>query len=195
MPSFQSVRAWFLRNILRDRAERWNRGYAAGDWEGLKGPREHARLDACAALVRRHARGGRLLEIGCGEALLQRHLAPSDYGQLVGVDLSDVAIRRAQAFADDRVRYVVADMHALQLNEKFDAVIFTESIYYAPRPHQLLRSYGRFLSEGGVFIVSIFRNKGSARTWTKLHAVAVTIDCATTVNEAGAWDCEVLKLR
>src|ERR1051326_2433250 len=100
MTSFRSIRAWFRREILRDRAERWNHQYASGRWEGLKTSGENARLDACVALLRRHAPGGRLLEIGCGEALLQRRLAPSDYQRLVGIDISEVAISRAQAFAD-----------------------------------------------------------------------------------------------
>ena len=136
-----------------------------------------------------------MLEIGCGEALLQRRLVPNDYRRLVGVDISDVAINRAQVFADNRVRYLVADMQDLELDEKFDAIIFTESIYYHPRPHQLLQRYARFLDKGGVFIISIFRNKGSARTWTKIHSVAAPIDDATATNEAGVWDCEVLRLR
>jgi len=195
MTPFQSVRAWFRREIIRDRAERWNHQYTIGRWEGLKAPAENARIDACVALLRRHAPGGRLLEIGCGEALLQRRLASTDYRRLVGVDISDVAINRAQVFADERVRYLVADMQTLELAEKFDAVIFGESIYYHPRPHELLRSYSRFLDVGGVLVISIFRNKGSARIWTRIRSVTVPIDRATATNEAGAWDCEVLRLR
>ena len=195
MTRFQSIHAWFRREVLRDRAERWNHQYAIGRWEVLKSPVENARFEACIALLRRHAAGGRLLEIGCGEALLQRRLAPSDYQRLVGVDISDVAIQRARVFADDRVRYLVADMQALELDEKFDAVIFTESINYVPRRHQLLRKYARFLNEGGVFIVSVFRHKRSAGIWTEINSVAAPIDRATTTNEAGAWDCEVLRLR
>lgn len=194
MTRLQSVRAWFRREIIRDRAARWNHQYAIGRWEGLKAPSEIARLDACVALLRRHVPGGRLLEIGCGEALLQRRLAPTDYRRLVGVDISDVAIDRAQVFAGDGVRYLVADMQTLELAEEFDAVIFGESIYYHPRPHELLRSYSRFLDVGGVFVISIFRNKGSARIWSKIRSVTASIDRSTATNEAGAWDCEVLRL-
>jgi SAM-dependent methyltransferase len=195
MTSLHFLRAWFRREILRDRAERWNHQYATGRWEGLKAAVENARLDACVALLCRHAPGGRLLEIGCGEALLQRRLAPDDYQSLVGVDISEVAVARARAFADHRARYLVADMQTFELGEKFDAVIFTESIYYDPRPRQLLRNYARFLDKGAVFVVSIFRNKGSAGTWAEIHSVAASVDRVTTTNEAGVWDCEVLRLR
>lgn len=195
MPWLKFIHAWFRREILRGRAERWNHQYAIGRWEVLKAPVENARFDACIALLRRHVAGGRLLEIGCGEALLQRRLAPGDFQRLVGVDISDVAISRARDFADHRVRYLAADMQELELDEKFDAVIFSESINYVRRRNLLLRKYGRFLSDGGVFIVSIYRNKRSAEVWTEIHSVAALIDRATTTNEAGAWDCEVLRLR
>ena len=195
MTALQSFRAWFRRKILRNRAARWDHQYRVGRWDGLKAPVENARLDACVALVRRHAPGGRLLEIGCGEALLQRRLASDDYRRLVGVDLSEVAISRAQVFANSRVSYLVADMRDFEPAEKFDAVVFTESIYYDPHPDHLLRNYGRFLGEGGGFIVSIFRNKGSTAVWAKLHAMAAVVDGITTTNEAGVWDCEVLRLR
>jgi len=74
----------------------------------LRAPAEHARLDAGVNLLRRHSPGGCIPEIGCGEALLQRRLAPDDDRSFVGVDISDGAIARARVFADARVRYVVA---------------------------------------------------------------------------------------
>jgi 2-polyprenyl-3-methyl-5-hydroxy-6-metoxy-1,4-benzoquinol methylase len=195
MSLLQSFRAWFHRKILRDRAALWNHQYSRGRWEFLKLPLEIARFDACVYLLRRHAHAGSWLEIGCGEALLQRRLAPNDYQRFVGVDLSSVAIARAQPFAGHRVRYFVADMQQLQLNERFDAVIFAESISYVPHPGQLLRAYARFLNPAGVFIVSLFRNQRTADVWTEIHAATATIDQVTTTNAVGTWDCEVLRLR
>lgn len=187
---------WFRRVVLRDRAARWNHQYASGRWDVLKTPHETARLDACAALLRRHAPGGRLLEIGCGEALLQQRLAPGDFQRFVGVDIAEVAISRARTFAqgDPRVTYLVADMRTLALGETFAAVIFTESIYYVPNCHEVLRAYARFLRDGGVFVISIFQNKRSAEVWAQIHTVTTVIDRITTTNGAGTWDCEVLRL-
>lgn len=196
MPWLNSPAAWFRRVILRDRAARWNHQYASGRWELLKAPQEAARLDACAALLRRHAPGGRLLEIGCGEALLQQRLGPGDFARFVGVDISAVAIARAKAVTagDPRTTYLVADMRALELTEKFDAVIFTESIYYVPDCDAVLRRYAPLLNDGGVFAISIFQNKRSAEVWAQIHAVTSVIDRTTTKNDAGMWDCEVLRL-
>ena len=72
--------------ILRDRAARWNYQYASGHWEKLKITAEQARFDVTALLLTRHAPPGRVLEIGCGEALLQQQLNAADYLDWVGVD-------------------------------------------------------------------------------------------------------------
>ncbi|HET7535253.1 MAG TPA: class I SAM-dependent methyltransferase, partial [Candidatus Didemnitutus sp.] len=151
-----SLLSWFKRRILRDQNERWNHQYARGKWKQLKDPIEHARLIACANLLRRHAPNGDVLEIGCGEAILLRQLTADDYRSWLGVDISDVAVAAAQSFAGERVRFVAGDMRTLALHEHYDAIIFTESIYYVSEPAALLKRYARHLKPGGVFIISNF---------------------------------------
>jgi len=185
------VTLWFRSRILRDRAARWNLQYAVGKWDKLKA--EQARLAATAQLLVRHVPRGRVLEIGCGEALLQQQMNPADYLGWLGVDISELAIRRAQAFATDQVRYLTADMEIFEPGARFDAIVFTESIYYSASPGRLLHRYGRFLNPGGVFIISIFRTKRSDAIWTEIHATAAAFDAIATTNELGAWNCEALR--
>ena len=142
--------------------------------------------------LRQHALAGRVLEIGCGEALLQRHLSEQAYAEWIGIDISDVAISRAQAFSGERIRYLVSDMEIFEPTGLFDAIIFTESIYYIPNRGRQLMRYARFLQPRGVLIVSVFENNQSPAVWEELHAVAKTIRHATTTNELGMWKCEVL---
>ena len=166
--------------------------YATGRWEKLKIPAERARFNTTGRLLVKHGPPGQVLEIGCGEALLQRQLEPAAYLGWVGIDISEVAIHRAQEFTTDRVRYHVADMERFDPGTRFDCIIFTESIYYSADSRRLLARYVRFLKPGGRIIVSIFRTKRSQRIWTGLHAVAAPIDRLATSNELGSWDCEVL---
>jgi 2-polyprenyl-3-methyl-5-hydroxy-6-metoxy-1,4-benzoquinol methylase len=191
----QSLSLWLRRVLLRDQAARWDRSYARGRWENLKSPREHMRLDACVEMIRRHAAGGDLLEIGCGEALLQQRLNPGDYRRFVGTDISAVAVGRAQAFANERVSYLVADMRVMELPDRFEAVIFNESINHVSECDRVLRHHARHLRQEGVVVISMFRNKRSGTAWEKIHREARTVDRVTTTNEVGTWDCEVLRLR
>jgi len=195
MNLLRSLVSWIKRRVLRDERERWNHQYAVGRWEYLKGPAEHARLAACADALRQHAPAGRVLEIGCGEALLQQHLAPREYTTWLGVDLSEIAIGKAQTFANPRVQYIVGEMTSLRLNGPYDAIIFPESIYYVTERAALLLRYSAALEVGGVFIISIFETKRSANIWQEIHSVAHTVDSQITNNELGTWICEVLRMR
>ena len=198
MPSLQLIFLWLRGRLFRDRSARWDHMYATGRWEYLKTPAEQARFDATARLLTRHGPPGRVLEIGCGEAVLQPQLDPADYLSWVGVDISDVAIQRAQAFANENVRYLLADMETMDPGGKFDAILFTESIYYAVNCAQLLQRYARFLNPDGVFIVSICRTKRSDKIWADIHSVTTVIDAAVTRDDTvtdsalNTWDCEVL---
>jgi len=195
----QIVGLWIRSRILRDPIARWNYQYAVGKWDKLKN--EQPRIAATALLLTRHVRPGRVLEIGCGEALLQQQLDPADYLGWVGVDISDVAIQRAQAFANENVRYLLADMETLDPGGKFGAIVFTESIYYAADCARLLERYSRFLNPGGVFIISICRTKRSDKIWADIHSVTTVIDTVVTRDdtitdsELNTWDCEVLAPR
>ena len=61
----------------------------AKSYEDRRGAGYHAWLDdAQANLVRRHASGGRLLEVGCGTGLILERLR-HDFDEVVGVDLSE----------------------------------------------------------------------------------------------------------
>jgi 2-polyprenyl-3-methyl-5-hydroxy-6-metoxy-1,4-benzoquinol methylase len=192
MSSLQLAFLWFRGRVCRERAARWNHQYASGRWEKLKIPAEQARFDTTARLLARHGPPGHVLEIGCGEALLQQRVPSDDYRTWLGVDISAVAIARAQAFANERVHYLAGDMETFDRDASFDVIIFPESIYYSPDPQGLLERYVSFLKPNGRFIVSIFRTKRSDRIWAGLHSITRTVDALATTNELGSWDCEVL---
>lgn len=195
MTLLHSLLSWIRRRILRDRRARWNHQYSEGRWENLKQPEEDARFAAVADFLRQYARSGRVLEIGCGEALLQRRMGSMPFERWVGVDVSDVAIARAQAYASETVQYVAADMVTYQPDGAFDAILFTESIYYVPACDRLLERYAQFLAPGGVFIISIFSDGRSERVWREIHANTERVEGTTVVNERGTWISEVLKPR
>lgn len=192
-PSRLSLGALWLRSrLFRDRAARWNYQYSTGRWAKLSGDAEAARLDATARQLRRQGGCGAVLEIGCGEALLQRRIERAAYDRWVGIDISAVAIARAQAFATDGVRYEVGDMETFHPDGLFDVIVFTESIYYSADSARLLRRYARFLRPGGRFVISMFRTKRSGAIKARIATAAVVLDSTITTNELGSWDCEVL---
>ena len=105
--------------------------------------------------------GGNVLLMGCGTAPIATILAPASFATILGVDLSKEAILRARARVPEcdsaRIRFELGDMLDYQPNQPFDVVLFSESIYYAPRPARqtLLERIRENLTSRGKIIVTI----------------------------------------
>jgi 2-polyprenyl-3-methyl-5-hydroxy-6-metoxy-1,4-benzoquinol methylase len=193
----EKVKSFFRGTWLQSERQKWNDGYQRGKLDGLKDPAEEPRLDAVVTMLRKHSPHARVLEIGCGEALIQRRMTPADYTRWVGVDLSDVVIEQAQKYAGPNVTYAAGDMrvYAPAHHETFDAIMFTESINYVQKRDEVLQRYFAFLRPGGLFILSVYDQIRSPQIWSEVEAVLEPIDTVITENARGKWVCKVLKPR
>lgn len=189
----QKISSFIKRKILRVNRERWNHQYAQGKWEGLKSETEHERFMATVKLLAKWKPNADILEIGCGEAILQQKLEGVPYSSLTGVDLSDVAIARAQVFTNERTRYVAANMEHYHPDNQYDTIIFTESLNYASNPKELLKRYQSYLKKDGVFIVSMYNSKHIPPIWQAIETQFQVLDSIRTTNQRGSWDCKVLQ--
>jgi SAM-dependent methyltransferase len=81
-------------------------------------------------LIRRHAGGGRVLDLGCGTGRLAASIPPDTWTTFTGVDLSPCAISRARARTLPRATFVEADFEKEFPNGPFDLIISEESLYY-----------------------------------------------------------------
>ncbi len=78
--------------------------------------------------------------------------------------------------------------------DRYDAIIFNESIYYAPRPEKLLRRYMSALTNDGVMIVSMCQNRWQGSIWTALESVAEIVHSTAVTNEQNlTWHVRVLR--
>lgn len=82
---------------IPERAERadWESSYAAGAWDRLRGAEQLAHYSQIVGYCTHFKPGGSVLDVGCGEGLVQEKLRPYGYSRYVGLDLADAAIRRA----------------------------------------------------------------------------------------------------
>lgn len=113
----------------RDRAKHRYREKRTGFWDSratARRPRAsgyyHQRL---RRLYRFHIPPGlRVIELGCGEGDLLAAVAPA-YG--LGVDFSPVAVEEARR-RHPELHFVTADVHDIDLGEKFDVVIVSDLV-------------------------------------------------------------------
>ncbi|MBV9361891.1 MAG: class I SAM-dependent methyltransferase [Betaproteobacteria bacterium] len=122
---------------------------------------------------------GRLLEVGCGPAVMTPELLAMGF-EAHGIDVSCEMIRRArQRMAghplEKRCRFSVDDVERLHIAEgSCDAVLCMGVLEYLPRYSRALAEIARVLKPGGIAVIAL-PNRASAYhvardAWSKLRA-------------------------
>jgi 2-polyprenyl-3-methyl-5-hydroxy-6-metoxy-1,4-benzoquinol methylase len=182
---------FFKRKIVRDQKTRWDHQYEKGKWEYLNDALEAERFQAVLTATQSYSANGSILEIGCGEGILQSRMKPDSYSRYMGIDLSEVAIQKAAHLCNGHTSYQAADMETFTTEEKFDVVLFNESLYYAKKPLLLLQQYAGFLKPGGYLILSIYQTTDNQALLNRLSAAYAVKEEQVSTNERGSWCCQV----
>lgn len=184
---------------LEGRKETLDAEYAAGGWEYLRGSEELSRFSVVVGYCHHFKPGGSVLEVGCGEGILQERLDSSKYSKYLGVDLSSEAIKRASERQDEKISFVAADATIFVPAGKFDVIIFNECLEYFQDPLAVVRRYDAFLNKSGVHIASIFEGvetMQSRRIWRALERAYIVKSQTRVSNERGySWLIKVLSPR
>ena len=152
----------------------WDREYRGGRWDCLDrqpGSVEHLEVE-------RYARGGAILDLGCGPGSTGHELTPGSYSSYTGVDISAVAIETEQR----RLRQVPAPHHYEQGDlvsyvpaHPYEVILLGDSIYYVALAQipALVRRYAGSLTSTGHLIVRVCDPTG--RYQPLLRSVAETL--------------------
>jgi len=127
--------------------------------------------DDCALpYLNAHAKGGRILDIGCGPGAIGEAIDPRSYHDYLGVDISDVAIEKARARSSRPGNlYLAGDMWTFNPAGTYDLIFFGDSLYNFSFSDgkEILERYSAYLKEDGVFVV---------RTWLSLNRARAIIE-------------------
>lgn len=109
-------------------------------------------------------RSPRILDLGCGTGWLTTILGR--FGPTTGVDLSPVAIHRAQGLFPD-VTFMAGDLFGLPFpDEAFDVVVAVQVLDHVENQRRFLDLAVRLLTRGGHLILITTNAKNMAR-WTR----------------------------
>ena len=111
--------------------------------------------------------GERILDLGCGDGALTEKLVAAG-AQVKGVDASPDMIAAAQARGLDAQ---VADGHALEFKDEFDAVFSNAALHWMKRPDEVIAGAARALKPGGRFVAEFGGHGNVAAIRTALSAV------------------------
>jgi ubiquinone/menaquinone biosynthesis C-methylase UbiE len=135
--------------------------------EGLAGAPEWPSLRALLPDLR----GAKVLDLGCGYGWFCRWAREAGATAVLGIDVSEKMLARAQADASDpAVTYWRADMESLALpGEAFDLAYSSLALHYIADPSGLIAQVYRSLVRGGMLVFStehpIFSAPGAPK-WT-----------------------------
>jgi SAM-dependent methyltransferase len=142
----------------------WNMEFSGGKWNNL------ARTpgDCIYPPLQKYGQGGSILDLGCGSGNTGVELSAETYQDYTGVDISDVAVDIAKKRAEEdgraeKNRYFACDISSYEPAQKFDVILFRDSIYYVagPKLMGILERYSKSLKQGGVFIVRMWSARGT----------------------------------
>lgn len=125
-----------------------------GTYSGLEASIHIARY----AVARMACRGKRVLDLACGEGYGSRLMHDWGATEVVGIDVSQEAISKAQKnFACDGVRYLCGNAELadqILLGETFDIVISLETIEHLSNPAAYLVALTRLRAPGSTLFIS-----------------------------------------
>jgi SAM-dependent methyltransferase len=149
----------------------WDTEFAKGRWD----PLDTTADDCVYSRIERSANGGSILDLGCGSGSTANELDGNSYGEYIGVDISEVAIARAQRRTEangraHKCKFLRGDVTAYVPMKQFDVILFRDSIYYIKRPQIIatLMRHSQWLREGGVFVVRIWDGRGKLKEFADI---------------------------
>jgi 2-polyprenyl-3-methyl-5-hydroxy-6-metoxy-1,4-benzoquinol methylase len=144
---------------VSDKQRIWDREFAGGQWNYL----DDTRADPIYNTLAKYSAGGSILDLGCGSGNTGNEMDPDSYHRYTGTDLSMVAVAKAtrrslENHQSRQNRYLCAPIESFVPSERYDLILFRESIFYVPVPQikSVLDRYTHYLkSPESVIIVRI----------------------------------------
>jgi SAM-dependent methyltransferase len=137
----------------------WDKEFAGTKWDFM----DDTSSDCVYKHLEQYAKGGSVLDLGCGPGNTANEMAESCYQRYIGVDISQAAvdkgIRRTNATGREKKNsFIVSDFLGFTPTEKFDVILFRESMYHIPygQVGTILAKFSSYLKPDGVFIVRLY---------------------------------------
>lgn len=122
---------------------------------------DRKRVDFIAGSLGTLAPGASVLDVGCGNGVIARHLGRLGY-EVLGIDVSEKTIQRAkEATRLQNVRFATQSAEDLVASgQRYDAVICSEVLEHLNDPGVLLKVLKASLKDDGTLIVTVPNGHG-----------------------------------
>jgi len=168
----------------------WDKQYGRGVWSFLNSIDELAHNSIIIGYLQFFNKMGSILDVGCGEGILQEKLYRIGYRSYTGLDISGEAIKKAKRKKYKQTEFIESTVDEFTTKKKFDAIVFNEILYYLENPLLIIKKYEQYLASGGIIVISMFSGSKSRSIWKKL-ALEYSFDETSVANKKGNhWICK-----
>lgn len=182
MFSFTKIQNWLGKGTKRKThmrsAKEWDEQFKSGRWDYLENKlQEVGHYSVIAGYFNYFTPKGQILDVGCGQGVLNRYLRSYRYKKYLGIDISTEAVRKTESYRDADTDFIVANVEKKDLETLFDCIIFNECLYYFNQPIDVIRKYSKSLTDNGCIIISMFGDdEPIQKIWTQLDLHAKPVD-------------------
>ncbi|HXB64347.1 MAG TPA: class I SAM-dependent methyltransferase [Solirubrobacteraceae bacterium] len=141
------------------------------------------------ALTRATVAGGRVLDMGCGDGESSARLLEMGAAYVLGIDISQAAIARAQPRAvPGRLEFRLGDVTRELEGERFQCIFGRSILHHIDYRGALPRLYDEHLAPGGAMLFMEPQGENLLiRLYTRLVAAAHTPDERSFMNDDLRW--------
>jgi SAM-dependent methyltransferase len=180
------------------RKRRWDKQYQRGQWENLKSEQESARYYQIIDYLKKYSvENPSILDIGCGDGVLNERMHGVDFSYFLGLDFSKVSVEQAKAKKFPFAEFIAADVITFMPKRNFDVVIFNEAFYYIhdSEKNRVLNRMLDHLNHHGIIITSIYREGTGCWEYFKENQKLKELEFTTvkTDEELQYWKIGVYK--
>jgi len=180
------------------RKRRWDRQYRAGHWENLKSEEESKRYYQIIDYLKRYgSTNPSILDIGCGNGVLNERMYGFEFSYFLGVDFSKISIDQAKKKKFPNSEFKAEDVITFKPSRKFDVIVFNEAFYYIheSEKNNVLDRMLSHLNNQGIIITSIYREGAGCWEYFKANPKLKELEftSVTTNKELQYWKVGVYK--
>ncbi len=142
------------------RKRRWNKQYRHGKWDNLKSEKEAKRYYQIIDYIKAYGPSNpSILDIGCGDGVLNERMKDLEFEHFVGLDFSEVSIEQAEKKNLPKAGFIAEDVVTFRPQRNFDVIVFNEAFYYIhdTEKDNVLNRMLQHLNKDGIIITSIYR--------------------------------------
>ena len=155
-------------------------------WEYLNSISELGRYSIINGYIK-YFKFKKILDAGCGEGILFSNINSTSYDEYTGVDVSKTAIENFSKIKNKKTRLIVSDLSRYRTKEKFDLIIFSESLSYFENTKKIIEKYEKFLLKKGMIVISVFEEQKTKDIWKKIPNSLSIIDSVLIKNNGLTW--------